>query len=130
VVDTEEEYSLKCLRGRVALHDQLECPYQEKTMSENSEGSIKQDVTAHVIDGELSRTYTYTLFGVSKNISIKIDKPKVLYCGVGHAFHRVWDGVEVHLCHAPGPIRDIDLNIVGLCKITWEPSTPDAPVRF
>jgi hypothetical protein len=88
-----------------------------------------EPVKKYDISGELSRNYEYSFF-VNKNATVHIENPVSLYCGMGHAFHRVWDGATVHLLHAPGPIRDIDGNIIGLCKITWVPRDGENPVKF
>ena len=90
---------------------------------------MSNEVTAYNISGELSRSYEYSFF-MGKTATLTIENPVTLWCGMGHAFHRIWDGEKVSLCHAPGPIRDIEGNIVGLCKITWIPRDADAPCKF
>ena len=88
-------------------------------------------VKSHDIGGEAMRVYHYYLDGGDEpNHQVKIFEPVTLYCGLGHAFHRVWDGIQVVLCHAPGPIRNIDKEIIGWCKISWIPRDPDNPVKF
>jgi hypothetical protein len=84
------------------------------------------------LSGEDQRIYEYIFFGQGHSVTLKIDKPYRVYYGMGHAFHRVVDeNGKVHLCHAPGPIRDLDHNnIVGICKIHWEPKDKSRPVKW
>ncbi len=79
-----------------------------------------EEVKAYNLTGELERFYEYNFF-IGKTATVIVSHPVTLWCGMGHAFHRVWDGEQVHLCHAPGPIKDTDGNIIGLCKVTWIP---------
>lgn len=84
------------------------------------------------ISNEKSRIYTYLYFGQPETlVKIVIESPKKLYLyGKGHAFHRVFNGETVNLCHAPGPIRAGDHNIVGHCFLSWVPKQGDAAVAF
>ena len=80
---------------------------------------------------EHSRTYEYKLFDIDEGVEIMILHPKKLYLYEnGHAFHQVFDGTKVHLCHVPGPIRDTDRKIVGMCKVSWVPKDKDKAVAF
>lgn len=82
------------------------------------------------ISDEKVRVYSYIFFSGGR-IEVVIHHPKTLFLyGKGHAFHRVWDGEEVNLCHAPGPIRDHDHKIIGLCHITWQPNDVNDPCKF
>jgi hypothetical protein len=73
------------------------------------------------LTGEQGRAYEYTFFATGQTVNIEFERPMRVFYGMGHAFHRVQDGEGTwHLCHAPGPIRDWDGNIVGLCKVTWK----------
>ena len=93
-----------------------------------------KEITSHDISGEVSRKYLYHFFGndgkPDRVTVVEIYSPKTLFCGMGHAFHGIWDGHITYLCHAPGPIRDCDGNIVGISKITWVPGDKSNPCRF
>ena len=83
------------------------------------------------LSGEKQRSYLYYAIGdalVTKRITIT--KPVCLYYNTGHAFHRVWDGREVTLCHAPGPIENSEGKIVGWCVVIWKPTDENSPVKF
>lgn len=112
-----------CLKDHSLWEQTEDCTdYQEKPM--------KEDVKPFDISGEKSRTYSYTFFGINQCMNVTIEGVKIVWMGRGHAFHRVWDGETMHLCHAPGPIKDREGNIVGVSQITWLPLDPGNPCRF
>jgi hypothetical protein len=90
----------------------------------------KGEVKAHDISGETSRTYTvYGLEGGTL-ATIVINSPETLYCGIGHFFHRVFNGVHVMLCPAPGVVRDHEGDVIGYCVVSWVPENPSEPCQF
>jgi hypothetical protein len=74
---------------------------------------------------------SYQIFDAGGNIihTTTIEKPKKVFFGKGHAFHRVFDGVSVILCETPGPIFKDD-KIVGYCELSWEPENKDDPCQW
>lgn len=91
----------------------------------------REEIKEYDISNEASRWYEYTFFGVNGGFYRElIENPVSVFMGKGHVFHRVWDGEEVHLCHAPGPIWGDCGKVVGICTVSWVPEDSKNPCRW
>ncbi len=63
--------------------------------------------------------------------NIVILHPQKLFCGPGHAFHRVFDGEKTYLCPVPGVVKDpVSLEIIGYCVVSWINEDLKNPCNF
>jgi hypothetical protein len=89
------------------------------------------DLKAYDISKEKCRSYTIFRNASSMIVFTRtITKPVSLFIREGGHFHRVWDGVEMHLMHAPGPVKDAEGNVIGWCKVSWVPKDNKNPCNF
>jgi len=94
-------------------------------MTETNESTLK----CGDISDEKSRSYTVYACGEGNIHIVHISRPKKVFFGRGHAFHRIFDGECVVLAPAPGFIREGD-KIVGFCELSWEPSNLEDPCQW
>lgn len=89
------------------------------------------DIKLHDIQKESQREYRIQTMDGRTVCNIVILNPVTLFCGAGHAFHRVWDGRKCYLCPVPGVVKDpVSLEIIGYCTVSWIPKDAENPVQF
>ena len=93
---------------------------------------MNEELKCGDISGERERTYRIYEHETNTIHEIVIDKPvKLFYYKNGdHTFHRIFDGVSVHLAPVPGFIRDDCGKVIGYCEVSWIPNNPEEPVKF
>ena len=83
------------------------------------------------ISGEAQRNYRIQTIDGATICNIVILNPVTLFCGSGHAFHRVFDGETVILCPVPGVVKDpVSLKVIGYCTVSWIPADKSNPCKF
>lgn len=82
------------------------------------------------ISDEKSRCYTIYSLDDTEIHRTAIVEPKSVHYGKGHAFHRVFDGVQTILCPAPGFIWGECGDICGYCELSWKPRDKENPCQW
>lgn len=82
------------------------------------------------LSDEKYRAYTVYVSGEGLLHEIIIEKPKLLFWKPGHSFHRIYDGIKVHLAPAPGILKDNKGEVVGYVEMYWQPIKGKDPVAF
>jgi hypothetical protein len=106
-----------------------ECPaFVESRGRISSPPVIPEGLTRKDLTGESARRYL--VYAAGELIFQRVfQSPVAVFCGPGHAFHRVL-GVngDVTLVPAPGPVVK-DGKIVGFCLVAWTPKDLNSPVQ-
>lgn len=88
-------------------------------------------MTEHDLQCESQREYRIQVANGDTICNIVILHPVTLFCGQGHAFHRVWDGEKTYLCPVPGVVKDpVSREIIGYCIVSWVPEDAQKPCQF
>ena len=85
---------------------------------------MSEELKCGDISDEKSRQYEIYGCGYGLIHVIHIDSPKKVFYGLGHTFHRVFDGESTVLAPAPGFMWHGD-KIIGFCEVSWVPGDPE-----